>query len=165
MACVTTVTYSILINDQHFGVVKPSKSIRQGDPLSPFLFVLCTEGLSFMLNKAEAYGHITGPTIHHLLFANDSLFICKALANEIKALMEILRLYGEATAQFINLSKSSMTFGSRIEEEVKSSLQSITGILNVGGAGTYLGLPRCFSGSKIDLLSFIHDKLKGRMSG
>lgn len=171
LLCMSTVTFSALINDQPFGIIKPTQGIRQEDPLSPFLFVLCREMLTSMLNKVEHNGLINGlsfssqgPSIQHLLFADDSLFLCKAKTEEVSVLMDILAVYGEATCHMINLNKSSMTFGSRIIDELKASLKSITGILNEGGAGTYLGLPECFSSSKIDLLSFIHDRLKTRMS-
>jgi hypothetical protein len=81
MSCVRSVSYAILINGQPYGHIKPSRGIRQGDPLSPYLFILCAEGLSSLLNKAEEEGRISGLSIarggtkiNHLFFADDSLF-------------------------------------------------------------------------------------------
>jgi hypothetical protein len=82
MTCVSLVTYSILINGDPVGLIKSSRGIRQGDPISPYLFLLCAEVLSSLLQQAEAKGVITevptspkGPKISHLFFADDH---CKA---------------------------------------------------------------------------------------
>lgn len=134
--------------------------------------MLCTEGLTHLMNRAQAQGLLNGvsfstngPAIHHLLFADDSLFICRAEEEQGLVLKEILKTYGEATGQTINLQKSSITFGSGVEEQKKRSIQNLFGIFDEGGAGTYLGLPECFSGSKVELFSFIKDRLKTRLSG
>ena len=53
MTCVRTVTYAVLINGQPHGQIHHSRGIRQGDLLSPYLFLICTEGLSHLLQKAK----------------------------------------------------------------------------------------------------------------
>ncbi|TQD76094.1 hypothetical protein C1H46_038362 [Malus baccata] len=58
MMCVTTVTYSFKFNGDPVGFVHPKRGILHGDPLSPFLFVICAEGLSALLDDWEAQGQI-----------------------------------------------------------------------------------------------------------
>ena len=58
MLCVSTVTYSFKLNGDPVGYVQPGRGIRQGDPLSPYLFVICAEGLSALLSKAETEGEL-----------------------------------------------------------------------------------------------------------
>ena len=89
MECVSTVTYSLLINGEPIGNIKPSRGIRQGDPLSPYLFLLCTEGLHRMIKKATDDGDIqgvsicrNGPKPTHLFFVDDSLLFCRATTQE-----------------------------------------------------------------------------------
>ncbi|WOG81200.1 hypothetical protein DCAR_0100345 [Daucus carota subsp. sativus] len=83
LLCVTTVHYKVCFNGVQLGPVTPKRGLRQGDPLSPYLFLLCVEGLSSALKRAERNGGLQGckisisqsaPTITHLLFADDSFF-------------------------------------------------------------------------------------------
>lgn len=67
--------------------------------------------------------------------------------------------------QRVNPEKSSISFGLKVDKQIKVNIQSAFGIANKGGLGTYLGLPEYFSGSKIDVLAYIKDILKARMSG
>ena len=60
MVCVKTVTYSILVNGESKGLIHPLKGLRQGDPLSPFLFLLCIEGLHGLIKMAASNGDING---------------------------------------------------------------------------------------------------------
>lgn len=51
MSCVSTISYSILINGQLHGNITPSRGIRQGDPLSPYFFIICAEAMSSLIQK------------------------------------------------------------------------------------------------------------------
>lgn len=82
-SCISSVSYQVMLNGEPKGSISPSRGIRQGDPLSPFLFIILTESLISQLQGAEREGRITGlkiargsPPISHLLFADDSLFFC-----------------------------------------------------------------------------------------
>lgn len=103
--------------------------------------------------------------IHHMLFADDSLLICKATREQAKELMRILQVYEKATCQKVNEAKSAITFGLKVDTLTKTAIQEITGITKEGGSGVYLGLPECFSGSKTEILAYIYDRLKDRLSG
>ena len=81
MMCVTTVSYSVLINREPKGKITPTRGLRQGDPISPYLFLLCAEGLSAMLRRDESGENLRGisvcrgaPRVSHLLFGMIVLF-------------------------------------------------------------------------------------------
>ena len=104
MICVKTVTYSVLVNGEPRGLIHPSRGIRQGDPLSPFLFLLCTEGLNRLIKNAELKGDIHGfslcrrsSKLTYLLFADDSLLFCRATVEECANVLNILEAYEKAS--------------------------------------------------------------------
>ena len=110
MCCVSTPSFSIRINGKSYGNIILSRGLRQGDLLSPYLFLLCAEGFSSLLAKAEAENKLHGvsicrraPSISHLLFANDSFLFCRATQDEVQEIADILQLYATASGQQINL--------------------------------------------------------------
>ena len=140
MACVGSVSFSVLMNGNEHGFIKPERGIRQGDPLSPFLFILCVEALVSCLNEAESAGRLqgiklasSGPSVHHLLFADDSLLMCRASSAEAAELLSCLNRYSEASGQIINPRNSSVIFGAKVPENTKAEVKQALGISSEGG--------------------------------
>ncbi|KAL0419132.1 UNVERIFIED_CONTAM: putative mitochondrial protein [Sesamum radiatum] len=101
-----------MMNGSQFGFLQPSRGIRQGDPLSPYLFILCAKALSCLLQACEMEGRIRGvavarnaPRVSHLLFADDILIFCQATDDALKSVREVLDVYAKASDQHINLQK------------------------------------------------------------
>ena len=95
MYCISTVSYSILVNGEPNGDIRPSRGIRQGDLLSPYLFLLCSEGLNRLIQKVASDDLIqgfslcrVGPRIMHLFFANDNLLLCHANMGDLQVIQE-----------------------------------------------------------------------------
>ncbi|KAL0423348.1 UNVERIFIED_CONTAM: putative mitochondrial protein [Sesamum radiatum] len=114
---------------EQFGSLVPERGLRQGDPLSPYLFLLCTESFSALLRSAEQDGRITGvfvcraaPPISHLLFADDMLIFSRTSINSVRAVQGVLEVYRLALGQEINFSKSSMVFSRNTEENTCSQI-------------------------------------------
>ena len=117
MHCVSYVSYLVIINGETFGNITPTKGIRQGDPLSLYLFLLYVEGLSALIHEAARNQPISRisicrgcPIITHLFFADDSLLFCKTKAHECQKLVSILKNYEAASGQKIYTDKSSVFF-------------------------------------------------------
>lgn len=109
MLCVSTVSYSISFQGSSIGPIIPSRGLRQGDPLSPYLFLLCVEGLSKALKSAAVSGQIKGcrictsaPSVTHLLFADDSFLFFKANDAEARAGKSLLNSYEGCSGQAVN---------------------------------------------------------------
>ena len=148
MNCVFSVSYSVLINGEACGNISPSRGIRQGDPLSPCLFLLCAEGFSALIHEAARNQQINGisicrgcPLITHLFFADDSLLFCKVRVQECHALVSILNKYEGASAQKINTDKSSVFFSPNTPQDLKESILDILGPMHDSRHSKYLGLP------------------------
>jgi hypothetical protein len=106
MKCVSTVNYVVLINGNPVGIFYPSRGLRQGDPISPYLFLLCAECLSNLLNNAENKGLYNkspnspkGPSISHLLFVDDCILFCKANRVEWRRLLKLINVYKAGSGQ------------------------------------------------------------------
>ena len=172
MVCVKSVTYSVLVNGEPCGMIKPTRGIRQGDPLSPFLFLLCTEGLNGMIKQAERRGDIhgfslcrRGPKLTHLLFADDSLLFCRATMEECGKVLEVLNKYEEASGQKVNKSKTTIFFSKATNVEAKRAIKEAWGVSEIMHYERYLGLPSFLGKGKKASFNYIKEKVWRKLQG
>ncbi|KAK9984701.1 hypothetical protein SO802_034226 [Lithocarpus litseifolius] len=97
MECITSATYSVIINGERHGHIIPTGGLRQGDPLSLYLFLMCIEGLHGLISIAARDNEIrgvsicrAGPRLTHLFFADDNLIFHKAKDGECQKLLDLL---------------------------------------------------------------------------
>ena len=112
MQLVSSVSFAVLFNGECLETFNPSRGIRQGDPISPYLFVLAAEGLSCLLKSRMKSSVLKGikvapsaPMVGHLLFADDSLLLFKANRENAMEIKDVLHLYCRASGQQINLGE------------------------------------------------------------
>lgn len=172
MMCISSVTYSILINGVPQEEFKPSRGIRQGDPLSPYLFLLCAEGLSALFRREENLSNISGfqitkfcPPLTHLFFADDSIIFIKAESKEIDTLKRILKEYEQASGQTINLDKSSFMTSNNMKPEAKTMCERSLGIKRVENMGIYLGMSSQVGRNKGIAFKRIKDRVEKTLQG
>lgn len=172
MRCISSVTYYILYNDFPTKRFVPTRGLRQGDPISPFLFLICAEGLSSLLRDAEMNKAIHGvklgrnvPPISQLFFADDSLLFTRASEADADAILDILESYELASGQKINLEKSEVSFSRNVSPNMQNMLQSKLTFTAVEGHDKYLGLPTYLDRSKKVVFQTIEDRVWKKVKG
>ena len=172
MLCVKTVTYSILINGEPRGLIHPTRGIRQGDPLSPFLFLLCTEGFNGLIKHAERNWDIYGyslckrdPKLRHLLFANDSLLFCRATVKECDKVLHILESYKRVTSQKVNRSKIALFLSKSTHADIKTSIKHALGVQEIMHYEKYLGLLSLVGKGKKESFNYIKERVWQKLQG
>lgn len=132
MQFVTSVRYKLCHSSTIFGNIVPDRGLLQGDPLSSYLFLICTEGFSSIMKNYERQGLLGGikvargaPSITHMLFADDSYIFCKADTEEAARVMGLLGMFEKASGQKINVQKSSVFFSRNVGNSSKNAVCEI----------------------------------------
>ncbi|KAL4271357.1 hypothetical protein GQ457_13G012300 [Hibiscus cannabinus] len=172
MNCVTSVSFCIKVNGHVSDFFRPSRGLRKGDPLSPYLFLFCTQGLSALLLKEQSLGNIkgvrasqNGPRITHLLYADDCLLFLKNSADQARRLKDILSCYEGSSGQKVNVEKSYIYFSNGMTDESKREISSVLNMREELEVGNYLGLPLIVGKSKLQALGFLTEKVDKRVNG
>ena len=172
MECVKSVSYSILVNGEPKGHIVPTRGIRQGDPLSPYLLLICSKGLNGLIEHAVENKHIegvslcrNGPKISHIFFANDSLLFCRVRVGDVKKIQEILGKYERAFGQKINSDKTTLFFTNNTLNATKEEIKNLLGVAEIKEYERYFGLPTVVGRKKKASLNFIKNRVWGKLQG
>lgn len=170
MQCVSSVEYTINHGVYEIGPIKPSRGLRQGDPLSPYLFIIYAEGLSSLIRYYERKNWLKGikicrkaPTISHMLFADDSYLFCKVEVHQASNVMELLASYEHASGQRINKNKSSVFFSANVIDYNRELICQELQVQQADEFTKYLGLPNILGRNKFVVLGYLKEKVKANI--
>ena len=172
MKCVSSVRCTVRVNGELLPYFTPSRGFRQGDPVSPFLFLICAEGLTSLLNH---YGspHIDkgirvsfrAPWVNLLLFADDSLIFISATQESADRLNAILLIYATCSGQAVNRDKSAIFFSPNTPHARRQAVKLVLGVHVEAFSDRYLGLPTAVGRITSETFDHIGDRSRSKMNG
>nr|XP_027109435.1 uncharacterized protein LOC113729327 [Coffea arabica] len=152
------------------GSLLPQRGLKQGDPLSPYLFIICTEAFSCLQQEFSRCGKLKGitinaqaPSISHLLFANDTLLFGRASLEEAANFQQVIQLYEKASGQCVNFDKSTITFSTNATQDIRTVISQLLHMPIVELHEKYLGLPLVIGRSKSQIFTSIKDRVWQRL--
>lgn len=123
MRCIVSVTYIVGINGGRSTRFVPSRGLRQGDPLNPYLFFICAKCLSTLLVEAQEKQLIKGVclarshlAINNLFFTNDGILFGEATKEGVENIRWVLVEYEKSSGHLVNYDKSLVYFWAKINE-------------------------------------------------
>lgn len=140
--------------------------------MSSYLFLVCMEGLTALINDYERRNLLSGikiargaPVLTHMFFADDSYIYCKANADMTVNICQLLHVYKKASGQKINQTKSIVFFSCNTNNEVKEVICQTLGFHEAGEGTTYLGLPNCIGRNKSAVFGYLKNRVQNWIEG
>lgn len=172
LECVTSARYKITHSGREFGIIVSSRGIRQGDPLSSYLFLIFIEGLTALIHDYERRRLLTGikvargaPVLSHMFFADDSYIFCKANGDTTSQVNHMLQTFEKVSGQQINKAKSSVLFSYNTSREEKEMVCNMLGFQEASESTTYLGLPNFMGRNKKAIFGYLKGRMQSRFEG
>lgn len=168
-ACICNTNFTVGYNGSVHGYFKGTRGLRQGDPLSPYLFVIAMNFLSLMLNRAaqemkfKYHLNCQSSKLTHLCFADDLLIFIDGSLSSVQAVLQVLREFEERSGLEVSVQKSSF-FASGLSTSGTDQIQASTGMPMGSLPVRYLGVPLCTK--KLSLLNceVLLQQIKSKMS-
>lgn len=157
-----------MVNGESRGHIVPTRGLRQGDLLSPYLFLLYSEGLNGLIQHVVAEGTIqgfslcqSGPKISYPFFfcGDDSLLFCCAKMADIQTIQNILQVYEKTLGQMISTKKTTLFFSKSVTEEVKNSIKVKLRVPEIKHYEMYSRLPAVVGKNRRASLNYIKDRV------
>ncbi|XP_061371295.1 uncharacterized protein LOC133313895 [Gastrolobium bilobum] len=171
MKCVQSTNINVLWNGGRTKAFRPTRCIRQGDPLSPYLFVIAMEKLSHIIATATSGGlwkpirvGVKGPQISHLVFADDLMIFMEASEEQLDVLMKCLCLFEEIFGQKLSVDKTTIFFSRKTSDVVADRISQRSGFRRVKNMGRYLGSMMQHGRATRDLYESIVDKVRFKLN-
>jgi len=168
--CLESTTMSILVNGSLIEEFRPTRGLRQGDPMAPFLFLIVAEGLAGLVRLVLKENLLSGVRVGRteleccmLQFADDTMFMCEDSFTNIFTIKAILRVFELASGLKVNLHKSKLA-GIKVG---RNSLETYARSLNCGAMQIpfkYLGLQVGGNPRRTQFWDPVVDKVKARLS-
>lgn len=172
MSCVETSKMKILWNGKQLEQIIPTRGIRQGDAISPYIFVLCMERLSHIIKEEVQQGRWKGirlsrygPLLTHLFFADDLVLFAEASQEQVTIIKNCLERFSKASGQRINLEKSQIFFSKNVNREEAQRITALAGMPSTENLGKYLGIPSIHGRVTNNMFNPILDKIDARLDG
>ena len=171
MSCVSSSSISILFNGGALDSFQPSRGLRQGDSLSPYLFIMCMEILGALITdkcKDNLWDPISaskgGLPFSHLFFADDLVLFAKADVKNCRAIREVLDTFCEISDQKVNVGKSRVFFSPNLDHGCREELCNILEFRSTPSLDKYLGFPLKHTLSLQDFRAVI-ERVQGKLAG
>jgi hypothetical protein len=165
----STSSSSVLLNGVRGPWIKYCRGLRQGDPLSPYLFILAIDSLQYIINKATEDGLLSPlrdrtARLWLSLYADDAAVFVNPTKADVDVIMQIMERFGEASGLWINTEKSTVVPIRCSQVDLDQVLQNFAGA-QVHFAIMYLGLPICLGRLRMVHLQPYLDKAAHRLVG
>ncbi|XP_057418950.1 uncharacterized protein LOC130713176 [Lotus japonicus] len=171
MFCVSSTSLSLIWNGTRLPPFRATRGLRQGDPLSPYLFVLCMERLAHMIHhevEENNWKPVTisrgGPGISHLFFADDVLLFAKAEIDQIRVVHQVLERFCGASGLKINLAKSKAMASWCVDMSLRNRIVALTSIPFTENFDKYLGFPIYKGRARREDFQFVVDRVTSRLA-
>lgn len=172
LQCVKCPKMNVLWNGEKTADFKPLRGLRQGDPLSPYIFVLCLERLCHQIELsvgAKEWKAISlsmgGPKLSHICFADDLILFVEASVAQIKVIRKVLETFCIASGQKVSLEKSKIFFSTNVHRDLAELISDESGIKSTHDLGKYLGMPILQKRINKDTFGEIIQRANSRLSG